>query len=141
MSENVVTILKNANVTDIQHCWNPGSVVIPGVGDYKDFFSSESNNTNGSRSSNTQPRPHTDIKTDLMSIFCDDENEYSKKAASSTNHPSLYLSPLLYPPNKEKWKDISETIISAFLEQGNTQLIRQYTGQKKIKQVVNSDFI
>ena len=38
MSENVVTILKNANVTDIQHCWNPGSVVIPGVGDYKDFF-------------------------------------------------------------------------------------------------------
>ena len=68
-----------------------------------------------------------------MSIFRDDENEYSKKAASSTNHPSLYLSPLLYPPNKEKWKDISETIISAFLEQGNTQLIRQYSGHRENK--------
>lgn len=69
MSENVVTILKNSNVTDIQHCWNPDSVVIQGVGDYKDFSSSESNNTNGSRNSNTQPHPHTNIKTDLMSIF------------------------------------------------------------------------
>ena len=104
--------------------WFPPPVFIAGLGKKEDVILDE----NDIRTDDIIQIAHTNIRSDLMTIF--NLRIFGPSKPPAKNCASLYFSPKIYPPTREGWSKISDVIIKAFLDNGNTELIRKQTPKR-----------
>ena len=69
------------------------------------------------------PASNGDPPLNVMDIFCIPDNDYVPQQPD-LEFPSMHLPPDIYPPTQDSWKKVSDIIIRAAADQGNTLLIR-----------------
>lgn len=89
------------------HSWCPKDVFVTGAGTKEAMLGSTDD-----------PANH---QYNLMDIFCCEQQPLRSPAL---DFPSVYFSPKMYPPTREGFEKISETITDAFYRQANTSLVK-----------------